>query len=264
MEKPRISIVTISFNSEKTIEKTIRSVIEQDYDNVEYIIIDGKSTDGTMDIVNKYREHIDTLVSEKDNGISDAFNKGIARATGELICFINSDDHLLPGALTKVAREYDGKADIYSGNVLLWNSDNGFKCREVPSVKFPVMPFFCHVAHQGMFATKEAYEKFGTYDTSIRFPMDLDFLMRAYRMGAKFHYMNVDVAEFSNGGSTNTNTIFKKKRDYIYMVRKNGGNLLQAYTFYYFLVASQLVKKALTIFGSNFGQKLRYGSASDK
>ncbi|MDO4161361.1 MAG: glycosyltransferase family 2 protein, partial [Prevotellaceae bacterium] len=194
MKDVKISIITISFNSENTIEETIRSVIDQDYDNVEYIIIDGKSTDNTLNIINKYREHIDVLVSEKDRGISDAFNKGISHATGDMICLINSDDYLLPGSLSKVAEEYDGKSDIYSGNVLLWNPDNGFRCREIPSVKFPIMPFFCHVAHQGMFATKECYRKYGTYDINIRFPMDLDFLIRAYNNGAKFHYMNIDVA----------------------------------------------------------------------
>lgn len=259
MTNPKITIVTPCFNSEATLEETIKSVITQDYDNLEYVVIDGKSSDGTLDIIRKYEDRIDVVVSEKDKGISDAFNKGIARATGDLICFINSDDHLLPGVLQKVAREYDGEADIYCGNVMLWNPETDFKCREVPSVTFPTMPFFRHVAHQGMFATKKCYERFGCYDVNIRFPMDLDFLIRVYKGGGIFHYMDVDVAEFRSGGNTGSFSIMKKKKDYIYMVRKNGGNVLQAYTFFYFLVATQVVKKAFGVIGLDNLQKLRYG-----
>lgn len=256
--KPKISVVTICYNSAATIEKTIKSVVQQAYGNLEYVIIDGASTDDTLNIVNAYRSHIHVLVSEKDNGISDAFNKGIARSTGDLIVFLNSDDYFLPGALEAVAAAYrPGQDDIVCGNVLLRNTQTGYECREVPSTDFPVMPFFRHVAHQGMFVTKSAYERFGTYDVSIKNPMDLDFLMRATRLGAKFHRIDADVAVFNSGGAT-AKSIFKKKADYLRIVRKNGGNALQAYTFYYFLVATQIAKKILNIFGSNFSQKLRY------
>lgn len=92
----KISIVTICFNSAKTIEETIKSVLAQGYDNLDYVIIDGASTDGTMDIVERYRNHFSVVVSEKDKGISDAFNKGIKNSKGSVICFINSDDVMLP------------------------------------------------------------------------------------------------------------------------------------------------------------------------
>lgn len=103
-ELTKITIVTISYNSEKTIERTIQSVISQKYDNTEYWIIDGKSTDSTMKIVKEYAEKYDFIkyISEKDNGISDAFNKGIKKSTGELIGLINSDDCLAEGALQTV------------------------------------------------------------------------------------------------------------------------------------------------------------------
>lgn len=255
----KISIVTICYNSAKTIEDTIKSVLSQDYGNLDYVIIDGGSTDSTMSIVNKYRDSISVVVSEKDRGISDAFNKGISRSTGNVICFINSDDIMLPGSLQAVADAFDGKHDIYSGNVLLEDAVTGFKCREVPSTDFPVVPLFRHVAHQGMFATPEAYAKFGGYDLNIRYPMDLEFLMRAYRLGAAFKRIDYDIACFRSGGATSTE-IFKKKKDYIYIVRNNGGNILQAYFFYYFLVSTQIAKKLLSVLGANFGQKLRYGA----
>lgn len=261
MSSPIISIVTISYNSEKTIEDTILSVISQDYPNKEYIIIDGASVDNTLNIISRYKADITKVISERDEGISDAFNKGIRHSTGDIICLINSDDRLLPGALSKVAREYDGKADIYCGNVFLWNTDDDTRYREIPSTDFPVMPFFRHVAHQGMFATKECYNTFGMYDTKIRFPMDLEFLIRVSQGKGVFHYMDIDVAEFRIGGNTDSNSIFRKKNDYLYMVRKNGGNTLQAYIFYYFLVLTQAAKAVLSIFGMSRIRKLRYKKA---
>ena len=118
---PRISVITITYNSAATLEETIRSVTMQDYPALEYVIIDGGSTDGTLDIVQKYKDQIQVVVSEPDKGISDAFNKGIAHATGEIIGIINSDDILLSGALREVAEAYDPQVDVYSGYILFWN-----------------------------------------------------------------------------------------------------------------------------------------------
>lgn len=257
MDKPKITIITVSFNSASTIEKTIKSVIEQDYLNKEYVIIDGGSADGTQDIVLKYKQHIDYFVSERDNGISDAFNKGISIATGELIVLINSDDYLVPGALKKVAQLYDGKSDIYSGNLLLWDVSTDYKCVLQPSLDFPVMPFFRRPAHQGVFVEKRLYEKIGMYDVKIRYAMDLDFLMRATKNNAKFKHVDTNVAVFRLGGATE-DSIFKKRKEYIYIVRKNGGNIFQAYTFYLFLVVTQVVKNVLKGTGFDFVRRFRY------
>ena len=116
MFQPKISIITICYNSAQTIEKTIQSIVEQDYTNREYIIVDGLSTDNTLSIVNKYSKQIDVIISEKDKGISDAFNKGITRASGDIIVLINSDDILLPDALSKVAQAWEPGVDIFSTN----------------------------------------------------------------------------------------------------------------------------------------------------
>lgn len=256
-ENIRISIVTVCYNSASTIEDTIKSVLAQGYDNLDYVIIDGASTDATMDIVNRYRQHFSVVVSEKDKGISDAFNKGIKHSTGHVVCFINSDDIMLPGALQAINEAYDGEHDIYCGNVLIENTATGYRCREVPSTKFPTVPLFCHVAHQGMFVTPKAYSRFGLYDVKVRYPMDLEFLMRAYRQGAKFKYVGHDIASFRIGGATSA-SIFKKRNDYLYIVKKNGGNIFQAHFFYCYLVATQMAKHLLNIFGNDFAQKLRY------
>lgn len=254
---PKISVITISYNSEATIDKTIKSVLSQDYANTEYVIIDGGSTDSTLEITSQYTG-ISKIISEPDNGISDAFNKGILNSTGDLIVFINSDDELLPGALAKVAKQYSGDADIYCCNVIMRDIETGFSCREKPSTDFPIMPFFRHCAHQGMFATRACYEKYGTYDTNIRWPMDLEFLMRAYRMGAKWKYLDIDAAIFNSGGVTYSVPIYRKKNDYLYIVRKNGGNTLQGWIFFLSIVSTNLVKKILNFFGRNLGQRMRY------
>ena len=183
-------------------------------------MIDGGSNDGTKDIIQKYVDHIEFYISEKDKGISDAFNKGISHSTGDLIVLINSDDKLLPNALTTVAENYDEKTDIFSCNLILWNSKTGDQRVLFPSTDFPVMPFFRRPAHQGAFIKSDLYKKIGTYDISIRYCMDLDFLMRATRTGAVFKHINQSVAIFRLGGATNE-SIFKKRKEYLYIIRKN-------------------------------------------
>ena len=101
--KPKISIITVVYNSVSTIEKSIISVLDQNYDNLEYIIIDGGSTDGTINIVNKYKDEIDYFVSEKDGGIYDAMNKGLIQASGDMVAFLNSDDWYEADSLLKVS-----------------------------------------------------------------------------------------------------------------------------------------------------------------
>ena len=136
--QPKISIVTITYNSENTVEETIKSVISQGYPNLEYVIIDGASTDGTLDVVSKYSDRIAKIVSEPDKGISDAFNKGIKHATGEIIGIINSDDILLPGALQAVADAYEEGVGVYRGNIFIWDSKSDTRIQACPSMKFPL------------------------------------------------------------------------------------------------------------------------------
>lgn len=257
MKNIKISVITIAYNSGKTIEKTIQSVISQDYVNKEYIIIDGKSTDNTMDIVNKYSDRIDFVVSEKDKGISDAFNKGINHATGDLVVCINSDDYMMPHALEYVADNYEEGIDLFCGNLILWNEDTDYKCRIKPSLRFPVLPFFCKPAHQGVFAKMDLCRSLGGYDNKIKYAMDLDFLIRATKAGAKFKHLDFDIAVFKLGGAT-SESIFKKGKEYVYIVRKNGGNLFQAYLFYAFLVFTQTTKKLLQLSGFDIIRRLRY------
>src|SRR5450432_1041994 len=122
MTAPLISIITIVFNGERHLEQTIQSVLDQTYSNLQYIIIDGGSTDQTINIIKKYEKDIYFWISEKDKGISDAFNQGIARATGDIIGIINADDWYEPTAIERVAGEMC-EADICYGDNQLWKHE---------------------------------------------------------------------------------------------------------------------------------------------
>lgn len=258
MKKPVISIVTICFNSAATIEETILSVLEQNYPLLDYVIIDGGSTDGTIDIVERYKDKLGYFRSEPDEGISDAFNKGIKNSKGDIIAIINSDDILLPGALNKVAEYYDEATDIYRGNVIIRNKETNFTGRDIPSMKFPLMPFFVNVDHQGTFVAAKAHKRWGYYDTKFRYMMDHDFLARCYQGGAIFKYMPVDVAEFRLGG-VSVASIPKKRYDLEHIVLNNGGGPLLAKFCYFYFWSFDLVKRVvIKLFGLNFLKRLHY------
>ena len=258
MKKPVISIITICFNSAKTVEETIESVLGQEYPLLDYVIIDGGSTDGTVDIVRRYEDKLGYFCSEPDEGISDAFNKGIRNAKGDIICIINSDDILLPGALDAVAGYYEEGVDIYRGNVIIRNKETDFTGRDIPSMKFPLMPFFVSVDHQGTFVSAAAHKRWGYYDTKFKYMMDHDFLARCYQGGAKFKYMPVDVAEFRLGG-VSVASIRQKKYDLEHIVLNNGGGKVLAKFCYCYFYTFDLVKRCvIKLFGLNFLKRLHY------
>ena len=127
MDNSLISVITVSYNAVSTIEQTILSVINQTYSNIEYIIIDGGSTDGTIDIIRRYEDKIAYWVSEPDRGIYDAMNKGASKANGEYIAFLNSDDWYELDAVSIIAQFADGKTDLISGIIKLYKN-NIFIC----------------------------------------------------------------------------------------------------------------------------------------
>lgn len=200
----RITIITISYNSEKTIEQTIKSVLNQKYKNLEYWIIDGGSSDNTMKIVEKYAEDVDYIkyISENDRGISDAFNKGIEKATGELIGLINSDDKLVDGALNDVNRRYlDTGADVIYGDTIIVDVENEMKIYKhagSPEELKYEMPFI----HQSSYIKKTIYERFGKYSNEYKICMDYDMLARIYYGGCQFAYIPKPLSVFQYGGTS--------------------------------------------------------------
>lgn len=220
---PKISVITICYNSVNTLEKTILSVINQNYDNLEYIVIDGGSKDGTVDIIKKYQNNIAYWVSEPDKGISDAFNKGIAAATGEIIGIVNSDDQYLPEALRTIAENYDEEIDVYRGSILIHDEDKKLEYTYQPSMKFNKLPIKVNVCHLPTFIRKEAYEKYGGYNTEFKLAMDLDLLRRFYHSGAKFKKIDKVLGRFNVGGISTEAGIEKGFEERRKVILKNGG-----------------------------------------
>lgn len=255
--QPKISIITISFNSENTIEETINSVVSQEYSNLEYVIIDGGSTDRTLEIAGKYRDKIATIISEPDKGISDAFNKGIKNATGEIIGIINSDDVLLPGALQAVAAAYEPGMSVYRGNVLIW--DNETKITAYPSMKFPLHTFKKRiVCHQGTFITKEAYERHNGYKVHFKYMMDAELLVRLYEGGEKFKYVPANLAMFRIGGVTSS-SFLKKTGEIERFFRENGAGWLYAKTHVLLFIITNSILTVVRAMGlANFAKKVKF------
>lgn len=189
MDLPRITIVTPSFNQAKYLPETIESVIKQDYPNLEYIIIDGGSTDGSVDVIKRYERHLAYWVSEKDSGQSEAINKGFKKATGELFTWVNSDDVLLPGSLQTVA-EYYGKCnqpDIITGNVV-YIDDKGRITRFLRLPRQSRFFFFrgvWHASAPAIFFKSSLFQSVGGVHVHYHLCMDFDLWMRMMNKGAR-------------------------------------------------------------------------------
>ncbi len=205
---PKVSIVTVVLNAVKTIDQTINSIINQSYQNIEYIIIDGGSTDGTIDIINKYREFIDVFITEPDNGISDAFNKGILISSGELIGLINADDWYETTAIKNIVNQYVKYPyyDIFYGNCNIMG-DNGEPNIFKPKNAHVRLINGMYIAHPSIFVKKDAYLKYGLFDCSYSIAMDFEWLLRAQVCGAIFSYLNNLIANHRSGGISQINFI---------------------------------------------------------
>lgn len=184
MTDTKISIITICLNADRYLEQTITSVINQTLPNKEYIIIDGGSTDDTLDIIKRYDAHIDKWISEPDRGIADAMNKGLSIATGDYILFLHSDDYLIDFSVLERASSYlTDNLDIYFFKVLL--VDQGINRESRNRSLCWLTNFKMGSCHQGQLCSTRLFKKVGTFDTSFKISMDYDFILRALRSGAK-------------------------------------------------------------------------------
>lgn len=199
-DKPLVSIITVSLNSEKTIERTIKSVINQTYPNIEYIIIDGKSTDGTLDIIDKYKNHISVFVPEKDDGLYYAMNKGIDLATGEIIGIINSDDWYEQDIIGKMVSEFkkNPSLDFAFGNLRFWSAERYMDIS--PDLSSKASKYRRQIAHPTMFIRKKAYEQVGGYNTKYSIAADTDLILKLNIGGYKHFYLNEIVTNMTLGG----------------------------------------------------------------
>ena len=204
----KISIVTISYNSAKTIETTFMSVLQQTYSNIEYIVIDGGSTDNTLKIAKKYSEIITVLVSEQDNGLYDAMNKGISLATGDVIGLINSDDLFCdPDALNKVAKVFKKNKNldsVYADLFYVSQQDiNKISRRWVSGIQRK-FKYGWHPAHPTFYIKKSIYDRFGLFDLSFKLAADFEIMLRFLdKHNISTTYLKEPLVKMRLGGETN-------------------------------------------------------------
>lgn len=211
IQNPKISIITVAKNSETTIEKSIQSVLSQNYHPFEYIIIDGDSDDNTMNLINKYKNSITTIISEPDDGIYEAMNKGINIATGEIIGILNSDDQYLPNTLNSVAKQFSSSS-VCVGYCIRNNphTERSGKFKEIRFQKkkpLSKLKYVMALDHPAMFIPKCLYGKYGKYDSRLKICADYKWTANAWSKGCDFNIIDQALTIFSTGGISDTNRI---------------------------------------------------------
>ena len=200
---PRVSIITVTFNAEKFLEETIRSIVTQDYENLEFIIVDGASTDGTKAIIESYRLSIDKYVSEPDAGIYDAINKGIKMSTGSIIKIQNADDILLPGAVSAAVRELEkyqpNDQVILIGRSRVIDQFGSFVGRITQKATIYGFESF---NHPGWFVPATVYEKHGLYSLDYKIASDYEYYLRFKAAGGGVLWMKDDLVCYRQDGAS--------------------------------------------------------------
>jgi glycosyltransferase involved in cell wall biosynthesis len=244
---PLVSIVTIIYNGENYIEDCIKSIINQSYKNIQYIIIDGGSTDKSLEIIKQYSSFIDVLVSEKDNGISDAFNKGIKKAEGEIIGLLNSDDKYTEYAIQAVVDSYLGNNElngVYYGDILYFNNDYNFGLIADAGKLWKYMSIF----HPATFVTKDIYNKLGGYSEDFKYAMDCEFVHRCLYNKVPFVHVSQTLAHFRLEGTSGKNYI-KSHKEFFKSVKKYNYSISAEFFLYW-----NVLKKIML--NTQFGQYL--------
>jgi len=190
---PRLTIVTPSYNQAEFLEETLRSVLLQNYPNLEYIVMDGGSKDGSVDIIRKYEKHLAYWTSEKDGGASDAIARGFQRATGSIMAYLNSDDPYLPGAFNAVVRVFQQRPQcgFVFGNTY-WTDPNGHVLAERRQTPFwPASYLYggADMQQPSTFWKRELYLKAGGMDPTFTFAFDTDLFCRFIARGADFRHL---------------------------------------------------------------------------
>lgn len=209
----KVSIITVVYNGVNTIEQTIKSVLGQTYKNIEYIIIDGKSTDGTQQIIEKYIDDISYYISEKDDGLYYAMNKGLKKATGEIIGIINSDDWYDINAVKNMVEFFCQKdAELVYGNTVVVGEDGVEKIGKIGSLE--TIWYSAPFRHPSVFVKKSVYDQLGVFNVNYKVAADYDLLLRFYSEDIRFEYLDKVIAYFRLGGLSTTSRRIGIGEDY--------------------------------------------------
>lgn len=249
----KISIITITYNSEKTLDDTIKSILSQTYKNIEYIIVDGNSKDRTIDIVESYGDKISKFVSEKDSGIYDAMNKGLRLATGDVVGILNSDDvyfdeHVIEKVMHKFQKEnvdsvygdlYYVKPENVNEVVRYWKSSGFIKGSFAKG---------WHPPHPSFFVKKEVYAKYGLFDLSMKVSADFEIMLRFLeKFKISTVYLSEVIVRMRTGGESNKSigNIIKGNKSILKAFEKNHIKVNKIlYPFYRFVPKIiQMIKK---------------------
>jgi len=226
------------YNGEEFLKYCIDSIRNQTYKNIEYIIIDGGSTDGTLDICEQNKDIISVLISEKDRGISDAFNKGIKLASGKIIGILNSDDFYAPSAVKSVVDKYienSCEPCVLYGDIRYFNEEVNYEL--IPDIKsiWKYMSIF----HPAVFVCKFVYEKIGVFSEEFKYAMDVELLHRALFYKVPFVYINQTLTNFRLGGTSGVN--YKGSYKEFYKSVKMYNNFPMARYYYYLGICKKFI-----------------------
>ncbi|MEJ2045166.1 MAG: glycosyltransferase family 2 protein [Reinekea sp.] len=224
----KISIITVCFNAEKTIRDTIESVLAQTHNDIEYIIVDGQSTDGTLAIVNEYQGRISKVISEKDRGIYDAMNKGINSATGDVVGILNSDDFFAGDNVIKiVANAFNSDTDaIFADLIYVNQADTSIPSRYYSSRGFKKwkMRFGFMVPHPTFYARRSLFQEHGCYEISYRVAADFELMARMFVTGIKYKRLDAVLVKMREGGISSSGLLWRLHQnvEIARACRKNG------------------------------------------
>ncbi len=258
MTEPRITVITPSFNQGKFLRRTIHSVLDQGYENLQYIVVDGGSTDESVRIIREYEGRLDHWISEPDQGQSDAINKGLSRADGDLVTWINSDDLLMPGSLKTVAAIWARNRDIalISGSCVRIGPDNEYLFLHVVPKQYPwfARRGLVYIDQPGAFWRRDIFQEPGVIDVTLKTVMDHDLWYRIALSGFPIARTNRCTAAFRLHDTSKTLTIqdiFRKEATQLR--RKYTGNPLPG------IPAIQLYRALKLLDGSYARKVIRMG-----
>ncbi|HET9058223.1 MAG TPA: glycosyltransferase family 2 protein [Chitinophagaceae bacterium] len=250
----RISIITVVYNRVETIEAAIKSVLSQEYEDIEYIVVDGGSTDGTLSIINKYLDHIHQFITEKDEGMYDALNKGIKLATGDIIGVLHADDRFAStDVINRIVTAYNENKfiDAVYGDIAFVNNSNPLKVVRYysSSIFKPALLTWGFIpAHPTFFCKRTCFQKFGMYKTDFEIAADYELLLRFF----KVHKINAKYLPFRftnmNLGGKSTNSLLstiKINREIVRACRENNvnTNYVKLYIRYFYKLKEFLMKE---------------------